>query len=87
MKEIELMQIERISLTKNEYSEDYKTVEFQFVNKSNYCLYHDEDVEVSVTKEIAIELIENLKREFNIKDSDFSELNQNDVILNQDYEG
>ncbi|MCD9504545.1 hypothetical protein GLP37_20490 [Photobacterium phosphoreum] len=70
MKETELMKIERITLAKTEYSEDYKTVEFQFVNQSNYCLYSDEDVEVTITKEIAIELIENLKREFDIKDSD-----------------
>lgn len=86
MKETELMQIERITLTKTECG-DFKTVEFQFVNQSNYCLYSDEDVEVEITKEIAIELIENLKRELDIKDSDFSELNQNDVIFNNGYEG
>ena len=69
MEETELMEIGRITLTKTECG-DFKTVEFQFVNQSNYCLYSDEDVEVEITKEVAIELIENLKREFDIKDQE-----------------
>ena len=71
MKEVELMQIERITLTKTEYENDlegeFKTVEFQFVNTSNYCLYDDEDVECTITEDVAIELVENLQREFNIE--------------------
>ena len=66
MYENKLIEIGQISLVETVYSEDIKELEFQWINESNYCVYPDEDREVSVSREHAIELVAALTKHYQL---------------------
>jgi len=68
MKENTLIKIGGISLVETVYGEHNKDLDFQWINESNYCMFSDEDREASISRETAIELINQLKGHFSITD-------------------
>ncbi len=67
MKENTLIEIGMISLVETVYGDDSKELEIQWVNESNYCMYPDEEREVSVGKDDAIKLIGALTKHFELR--------------------
>jgi hypothetical protein len=68
MKEETLMELDKISINSTTWDGDDwpSTLEFEWTEPSNYCLYPDDEYSFDVSKEQAVELIEVLTKHFKL---------------------
>lgn len=68
MKDTTMLEIDKIKVVETTFdgAPEYNSIALEWVERSSYCMYPDEEVSINIERDDAIKLIEVLKNHFKL---------------------